>query len=239
MKNFFSGLILTVLFTFTCLTQLNAQEKALIYADSLFQQQKYTEAFKDYESIYLTGNASPAMLMKMAFIKEGLGDYAQALYYLNAYYQLTSDKDALSKMRDIANEHHLTGYEYSDFKFFLNAIQKYENMILFCLVASSLFLLVYIFKQKRKNEPPVTATILQLVVVCLVAVLINGLIYQKSAIIATDKSLLMTGPSAAAEPVDFIGKGHRVEVLDANDIWSKIKWEDQEVYIRNKNLEIL
>ncbi|MGB3465691.1 MAG: hypothetical protein WBA74_10490, partial [Cyclobacteriaceae bacterium] len=53
----------------------------LTTADSLFQAKKYTESFELYEQIIVEDMAySPAMLLKMAFIKEGLGDYSNALY---------------------------------------------------------------------------------------------------------------------------------------------------------------
>lgn len=239
MKNFFSVFIFLLFFTFISQADLIAQNRVLSYADSLFTSEKYLEAFKDYENIYKQGLASPSMLMKMAYIKEGLGDYAEALYYLNVYYRVTSDKDALSKMRQIADDHNLSGYEYSDFKFFLNTVRKFENEIILSLIVFSAFLLAYIFKQKKKGERPVTATFLQFVTVCLMAVLVNGLVYEKSAIIANDQSLLMTGPSAAAEPLDYIGKGHKVEVVNVDAVWSKIKWEDSEAYIRNKNIKVI
>lgn len=239
MKNFFDRFIFFTFITLVYVTDLSGQNRALHYADSLFVSKKYTEAFNDYEKIYQQQLASPSMLMKMAYIKEGLGDYAEALYYLNVYYRQTSDKDALDKMRDIAEEHNLSGYEYSDFKFFLNTTRKFENEIVLCLMAFSAFLIVYIIKRKRKGEQPITATFLQLITISLIAVHINGLVYQDSAIIAEDKTLLMSGPSGASEPLDLISKGHKVDVLEGNAIWSKIKWEDREVYIRNKNLKLL
>jgi hypothetical protein len=52
------------------------------------------------------------MLLKMAFVKEGLGDYSNALYYLNLYYLKTYDKKVLKKMENLAERYHkLEGYE--------------------------------------------------------------------------------------------------------------------------------
>jgi uncharacterized protein YgiM (DUF1202 family) len=65
-----------------------AETRELVKADSLFEQKKYTESFDLYEQILDEEQlASPKMLLKMAFIKEGLGDYSRALYFLNVYYQ--------------------------------------------------------------------------------------------------------------------------------------------------------
>lgn len=239
MKNIFNGFILIALSLVFNPVASSAQDIMLGYADSLFEAQKYTEAFKDYEKIYNQGKASPAMLARMAFIKEGLGNYADALYYLNIYYKQTSDKAALEKMREIAEQHQLSGYEYSDFKFFQNFLYRYETHFILGLLAISLFLLVYIFRNKARNERPATASVFQVIVLIIAAILINGLISEKTAIIYQDQSPLMTGPSAASEPLLLVEKGHKVEILDANDIWTRIRWEDQEVYIRNKNLKML
>jgi hypothetical protein len=65
-------------------------EERLQRADSLFEQREYTEAFSLYNTLLATDRVcSPAMLMKMAYIQEGLGDYSEALYYLNQYFLIT------------------------------------------------------------------------------------------------------------------------------------------------------
>lgn len=239
MKNFFKKFLLTALIIVLSVLETYAQEATLGQADSLFVNKKYTEAFKEYEKIFSEGKASPAMLTRMAFIKEGLGNYAEALYYLNLYYQHTSDKGALVKMREIAEAHNLYGYEYSDFKFFLTFLQKYLPQIIFSLLAFSVFLLAYSYSRRRKNETPITATVLQVVVILLIGTLINGFIFEQSAIIARDNVVLMSGPSAGAEPVQVIARGHRVEVLKEGPVWNRILWEDKPVYIRSKNLKTL
>ena len=72
-------LFLGILF-WCAILNLNAQNSLLNTADSLFSQQKYTEALNLYEEIYTSGRASSAMLLKMAFIQDGLNNYADALF---------------------------------------------------------------------------------------------------------------------------------------------------------------
>ena len=43
------------------------------------------------------------MLLKMAYIQEGLNHVGQALYYLNLYYLASKDKSVLGKMEELAN----------------------------------------------------------------------------------------------------------------------------------------
>jgi len=88
----FKNIILIKLIVLLTFTNVLAQEneKDIELADSLFNQQKYTQSFEIYNRILKTDNlTSPAMLLKMAYIKEGLGDYSNALYYLNLYYLQT------------------------------------------------------------------------------------------------------------------------------------------------------
>ena len=93
-------------------------------ADSLFIKQKYTEAFAIYNEVFKSGKVSESMLVKMSFIKEGLGDNVQALYFLDQYYNLTADKSVLLKMQELADENDLNGYSVGDKEFFLNFAKK-------------------------------------------------------------------------------------------------------------------
>lgn len=216
-----------------------AQKTELSTADSLFMNQKYTEAYETYEKIFNENQASPAMLTRMAFIQEGLGNYANALYYLNLYYLQSSDRDALTKMREIAEEHNLSGYEYSDFKFFENFIRKYQMEISFCLMAFSLFILGYSFRKTKKDERPAISLGVQLIALIALLAINNELFIKDKGIINQDQSILMSGPSAGAEPIEAIGLGNKVTILETDELWSKIIWNDSEAYIRNKNVRKL
>ena len=81
------------------------------------------------------------MLLKMAFIKEGLGDYTNALYYLNLYYLKTYNKRVLKKMENLAEQNKLSGYNYDDVEFFLNIYHKFQFQI--DLLILTLILLFY------------------------------------------------------------------------------------------------
>lgn len=218
---------------------LTAQNLQLKSADSLFSVQKYTEAYKKYEEVFDQNLASPAMLVKMAFIQEGLGNYADALYYLNLYYNKTSDKLAAAKMRELAEEHSLEGYEYSDLRYITGFFRKYNTEITACLLAFSLFLVAYSYRQFKIGYRPAISLGLQLVTLCLIAILTNGWFIKDKAIINQDNALLMTGPSAGAEPIDFAAKGNKVTLLSSDPLWSEIAWGEGRVYIRTKNLKVL
>src|SRR3989337_2464064 len=80
-------------------------------ADSLFQAKRYTQSLEHYEEILRQKQYSPAMLLKMAYVYEGLNQIGSAMYYLNLYYIATSDKSVLDKMDELATKYDLEGYQ--------------------------------------------------------------------------------------------------------------------------------
>ncbi len=225
------------LLSITALSYGAENQSLLAKADSLYQVKKYTEAFQQYQELFEQNQGSAAMLARMAFIKEGLGDYANALYFLSLYYNQTLDKKVLSKMRELAEKHELTGYEYSDSAFITGQAKKYRYELLITLVFISLILTFYIYRKKKHQEQPVTSAIFQLVTVLFAIALINNFFFHNYGIVSQGNTLLMSGPSAGAEPVEIIDKGHKLRLVQPDEVWSKVIWNDQEVFIRSKNLK--
>lgn len=207
-------------------------------ADSLFLEKKYTQSFEIYQDLLSSRKqSSPAMLLKMAYIKEGLGDYSNALYFMNLYYLKTHNKRALKKMETIAKNHNLQGYDYTDFKFFMNIFYQYYVSIVFSLSGLVLVLLAYMAykKLKLKLRPGFSLFYLALILLVLFYVVNFGRRYEKGIIISNE-SYLMDGPSAGAGLIAIADMGHRVSVVGKKDIWVKIIWEDEVAYIRENNL---
>jgi uncharacterized protein YgiM (DUF1202 family) len=218
--------------------QTGSVNSDLQLADSLFAAGKYTESIDLYESLLEENQVyTNGMLLKMAFIKEGLGEYSQALYYLNLYYAKTSDKRALRKMETIAKQYDLTGYQFSDIEFFRTVYKRYSFHIIAALLALALFTFSYIFWQKRRYQRrPVVGGIFFVILLALLFVVINfGEGYPK-AIILSDQAYLRSAPSSGADVVGILDKGNRVSVQNREDVWVKISWEDQSAYIRESHL---
>ena len=210
-------------------------------ADSLFSQQKFTESFEIYGTLLETyQQSSPQMLLKMAFIKEGLRDYSKALYYLNLYYLETTDKKALKKMEELAGAHSLSGYEYSDWEFFMMLYRKYNLYITYILLAVAILFFGSVFRQKAKyNKKPLAAGFLLTFTLAILFYHVNfSTSYNRGIIVQTD-AYLMDGPSSGADLVKIIDKGHRVKVIDKKDVWVEIEWEGNIAYIRENNIATL
>ncbi len=236
MKIKFSFFIILAFFLFKT-PSLSASE--LNQADSLFAAKKYTEALEIYGNIFQEGQVSPSMLLKMAFIEEGLENYVEALYYLNLYYVKSGNKKALVKMQEIAQANNLVGYEFTDRDYILNVISKNKLIIQVTLLVFSLILLVYIIRKFKKNESVRLALSFQVLILAVLLVFNNEMFTTERAIVLNDHTLLRSAPSAAAEPLESIEKGHRVRVLEQSDIWVKIEWNDQSAYLRKGRIRLI
>lgn len=246
-------LILALIFCFVQLEQSHAQDDRqdglfnlqneasvadrLHLADSLFSNKKYTDAYIIYNDLLNQGQSSSSMLLKMAFIQEGLGDYSGALYYLNLNYLKTSSKRVLLKMEELAKKHNLVGYEYTDYDYFLSFYYKYQLQVTLAILSLVLFMFAFIYYKKRSTQRrPVLAGVFYVLLLGLLYVLVNyGSEYQKG-IIMSPNAYLMQAPSSGADLLEVVKKGHRVRIVGKEDVWVKINWNGNTAYVRENNI---
>lgn len=224
--------------------EIYAQEAPIEHlkqADSLFAQQQYTESLKLYDQLYSQASmVSPAMLLKMAFIQEGLGEYSEALYYLSEYYLMTSDDAAVEKIATLSKEHNLRGYEFSDFDLIQSFIRKNQYIFIYILLAIALVGLSYfIFREKQETEKPYGFGIAYALLLGMLFYLTNFSLTPDHAIITASNTYIMTAPSAGAEVLNVSSKGHRVKVAGQEDVWTKIEWNGETAFVRQDNLRLL
>ncbi len=234
-------LIFFILFFVSCsiTAYCESPNEKLFLSDSLFDQKKYTQSFELYDEILKSDKkTSPAMLLKMAFIKQGLGDFTSALYYLNLYYLKTYNRKVLKKMEDLAKENKLVGYNYDDAEFFLNIYHQYQLQFNALVILLMLIFFGVIYYQKRngmsKSSFPGTVYIMLL----LVLLFINNYGREHSkAVIVSSMVYLMDGPSPGANVVEVVSNGHRVDIIGQDDVWVKIAWRDKFAYVKSFNLK--
>lgn len=222
-------------------TQGQSVTDKLNTADSLFLSKKYTESLTMYDDILkTTGKASPAMLLKMAYINEALENFGEALYHLNNYYSLTSDEKVLTKMRDLAATKDLEGYEASNLDYLLKFYNRYRLMFVALFAALGLLVLSMIYRQKKKHSKPAPTLGVALVLILVMGLyLTNFSGIKHKGIISSTNAYLMTGPSAGSDLVEVVGEGHKVEILGQQDIWVEIKWKEGRAFVRENNIKPL
>ena len=243
-RNFVFFFILCWRITSSLAVIAQSTDKALLSpADSLFAARQYTEAFGQYQQLFTQQEeASPAMLLKMAFIQESRGDYSEALYYLNEYYLLTSDEAAVQKMQQLSEEYNLRGYAYTDYQLFYNYLREYRYYIIYGLIAlamAGLIALVFSRRQQTVTSAPTHPYgwgIAYLLVLGLLWFMTNASLEPRQAIIMDDNTYIMAAPSSGSEVVYIGEKGHRVPIGRQQDVWMQIEWDGKPAYVRRGNL---
>lgn len=205
-------------------------------ADSLFLDKKYTQSLEHYQQILAQNEYTPAMLLKMAYIQEGLNRIGQALYYLNLYYIATNDKSVLEKMDELATRYNLEGYQLSDADKALSFYRDYYLQITVALAAIVVFFVAVTFSVRRKGHRPIAPAVVTLIVLLVLFYHVNIGGEASMGIIGNAHTFLMNGPSPGASVVQIVEEGHRVEIIGKKDVWMEVMWNGEVAYVREANL---
>ncbi|MHA7130336.1 SH3 domain-containing protein [Algoriphagus namhaensis] len=188
-----------------------------------------------YQKNYQEGIYSPAMLLKMAFIAEGVKDYENASLYLGKYYDLNPDPQIISKIKSLTKQSSLEGYEVSDAERFLLFLSENDLLIILTLAAllliSLIMLLISIY---RKTTAPMYWPTLLLLFLLFMAN--NFLGRSNSGLITHSPTLILSEPSAAGELIQRVEPGHRIKIKSSNDIWFRIEWKGEQAYVKKSNV---
>lgn len=231
-----------LIFLFLLSLGLQAQTPAQLLqkGDSLYQKKKYAEAFTEYKSLYDQGNYTAQMLLKMAYVKEGLGEVADALYYLNIYYVNFPQRNILKKMDSLAKTKGIDGYNYDDLNYFLFLYYRYKSEIVIGMVGILfVFFLAIVSNRVLFKRIPITSPYLFLALAAFVYLFVNyssNFFYK--GIIMNPKAIVMEDPSAGAKVVTVLPKGTRVHVWGDEDVWYKITWGGKKAFVRKSNLQL-
>ena len=216
-------------------TNILANEKYLLNeGDSLFKLRKYVDAKKIYENLYYEKNYfSDAMLLKLSFIEEGMGNYEKALIYLSKHYYQTHNKETSTKIKSIAKKNELIGFEQNDLSLILNVYNKNIYLIHSLLVV---FLVLYLFIGKKKD---ISYHIRFMIISVLVLAIMNFNLTKKQGIVDQDNTYIMNGPSSGSDVYSIIKKGNKLKISKEYSIWYEVIFENKKKYIRKKNISLI
>ena len=217
---------------------LNAQVSAyrLQQADSLYLDKKYTQSLEHYQTILAQNQYTPAMLLKMAHIQEGLNRIGQALYYLNLYYIATNDKSVLQKMDELATRYNLEGYQLSDADQAMSFYRDYHLQITIALAVIAVFFVALAVSVKRKGQRPIASAVVTLLVLLILFYHVNVGGDVSMGIIGNSHTFVMNGPSPGASVVEIVEEGHRVEIIGKKDVWMEVLWDGEVAYVKEGNV---
>jgi len=239
-KRVLNFVIATVAFLALSHSYAQVFDYRLKMADSLYVKKQYTQSLELYNEIFQQHTYSPAMLLRMAYIEEGLGQNPMALYYINLYYESTHDESALAKMEDMATKYNLSGYELSQTDHTLALISENKTAIITTLSAICFVLLsMMIYTLKRKKVKPIISFSFFILTVLLLIAFTNRNLVQLNGITQNAPAYLMSGPSPGSKVIGIITEGHRLPIRGHHDVWVKVKWRDGFAYLKeNQVLEV-
>jgi hypothetical protein len=241
-RRFLKFLTLAIALTLSTFTSSRAQTShfRLHTADSLFEAKRYTQSLEHYEEILRQKQYTPAMLLKMAFIYEGLNQIGSAMYYLNLYYLATNDKSTRAKMDELATKYDLEGYDTTDSDRFQTFYLDHHLSISLLLAALIILMLSMMYRKRMKmHQRPVGSAVVIVVLLALLFTHQQFGIAETKGVIAKASTYVMDGPSAGASVIDVVSDGHRVEVMGKQDVWMKIRWENEVAYVKENALRSL
>lgn len=213
-------------------------DESLQIADSLFSVRQYTQALQIYEAIFETAEMqSPSMLLKMAYIHEGLNKIPDAMYYLNLYYLDTNDEATLHKMNQLAGKNGLRGYDIGGYEVLVRYYHVFFDQIIIGVAGLAILFILWLGYWKLiKKKFSINPAIGLIVCCCILFYLINFGQDSNLGIIESSNSYLMSGPSSSSDVIEIVDAGHRVKIIDHNDVWLKIQWDGGTAYTKEKNI---
>lgn len=212
-----------------------SKENNLAKADSLFHLKLYTQSFEIYQNVLSSGSYSPAMLLKMAYIQEGLGHIGQSMYYLRLYQHATNDLQTIEKMQELAGKYNLSGYGDNDASRAYQWINKNLLLLEIILLSVTLLLLfwMFFFSSRKKS---VIAPAVMTIVMAVAVFYINNFVSIPSVITNGNSIYLMEGPSSGSSVIGILGDGNQLQVIGKEDVWLKVKWNDKNVFVKESNV---
>src|SRR5690606_30608729 len=229
--------ILTLLVASATGAQAQRSAYRLLTADSLFQAKQFTQSLQHYEAMLANNEFTPAMLLKMAYIHEGLDHPGRTLYYLSLYHRATGDGGALRKMEELATKYNLGGYTVTDADRLLAWYLESREYISIGLAAVCTLLLALAFRTRfRKRKRPIGAFAALIFFVTVMFVHLNFGDKLDLGIIADANTFVMSGPSPGSDVIERVGEGHRIEVLGKKDVWLKVRWNGEVAYVKEGNV---
>ena len=223
MRNKFYYISIVLLGIFSFSNRIISKNLNLNKADSLFNLQIYTEAKLIYDSLYYKENLySESMLLKMALIEEGLENYEKSIYYLSQYQSINNNESSEIKIKKIANNYDLEGYEKNDFDYLQNILKENRIIIIYSLLL--LILLIFIINiyriLKSKKAPTLVLTFYIISILFLLIININ---LPKSGIVYFENTFIMEKPSSGSDLYQIVTKADKLKIIGEESVWYKIK----------------
>ncbi|MCH6200246.1 hypothetical protein MMU07_11685 [Aquiflexum sp. LQ15W] len=224
--------LLAFLQSFNCQANISKLQKA----DSLFSTKNYQEAMLVYENLLNNEETfSPAMLLKMAFISEGKGDYSSASFFLAKYYDQNPNQRVITKIKSLTEQVNLIGYDLDDSDRLFKFVSDFQTELssTFSLLLFLSLILLFVFRTKADKPRYYLPTA---VLIILVFIINNFLSEPKTGIVTGSPTLIMDQPTAGGKLIELVEPGHRVIIKSTKDVWYEVIWGEKVAFVKKDNI---
>jgi hypothetical protein len=212
---------------------------SLHQADSLFNNGRFAEAYKIYNTLFEQGVYSEAMLMRITFAANKLNKPAEAAFYKTIAYRISPSLELGQDIMKYAENNKFTGYYYSELDILLSYFSMYrKELTIFMAAICLLFLLVMIIR-RLKGAHLAYYPVFFLVFLGATLLVTNLKFTNAKAIISSNEALAYSGPSSGAGVVGVLPLGHQLNVSDTVDIWAQVIWKDKAVWVKKHQAFLL
>ncbi|GAA4012769.1 hypothetical protein GCM10022408_26940 [Hymenobacter fastidiosus] len=202
--------------------------------DSLFTRGAYEASYPFYRQALRQGEqVSGRLLLRMAFVQEGLGHYPAALYYLGLAHTRQPRQATWRKITELAQNHRLTGYSSSWRQGLIITFRRhYYQGLQLLLIGAVVGAMLLVVRRRLGRQWALPYS----VYLGLVGSYLNLLQPGQAGMVARSHAPLMAGPSAGAAWLTTATAGDRLVVRGRQDIWYRVQWRGRVAYIRRHDL---
>ena len=213
-----------------------AAAERLRQADSLFATGRYEASGPVYRrQVWQNRRASPAMLLKLAYVQQQLGHYPAALLYLSLAQARQPRVRTWQQMTTLAAQHRLVGYPATWQQELRVQAQRYYYPGLQGLLGTVVVLAVWLLWRRS----PRGAWLGYAAYVAVVGTYLHLLHPKPVGLVARPGAALMAGPSAGAAWLSTAALGDRLPVLGHQDIWYRVEWQQRVAFVRGADLLVV
>ena len=203
---------------------------ALRRADSLFAKGQLGPAATLYKAqVWRARQASPALLLRLAYAQQQLGHPAAQLLYLSMAQARQPRLRTWRQLAALARRQRLVGYPATWQQELRVQWQRYYYTGLQALLAVAVVAAVVLLWRRRRTGPGWWAALGGHALLTGLYLLLRP---APAALVARPGAALMAGPAAAAPWLSTASPGDRLLVLGREDIWCRVRWQEGEAYIR-------
>ncbi len=208
-----------------------AASRRLQRADSLFEKGQYAAALPPYRTqIWQAREASPRLLLRMAYAQHQLGHYPAEMLYLNLALARQPRLGTWQQLVALAQRHQLVGYPATWQQELRVQAQRYYYPGLQILLSGAVVAAVgLLLRRGRSRRGTWLAYAAYLVGTGAYLVLLRP---EPIGVVTRAGAALMAGPGAGATWLSTAAPGDRLPVLGRQDIWLRVRWQERVAYLR-------